>query len=157
MRYCVIYQSSSPLRGPPYAPFGYSALWNPSGSALEAYAWCAVLGLLCYMFHIHVLLTYQPHLVHMLASIYSSISTHVFSTLNLSSNFVTSCLLVFTAGSSAEPASHLCSYQNQDTAGLGGRSIKAEAKSCTLRLSACPRSCAPRVFPHPLRTSQEAP
>ena len=109
------------------------------------------------MFHIHVLLTYQPHLVHMLASIYSSISTHVFSTLNLSSYFVTSCHLVFAAGSSAEPASHLRSYRNRDTAGLGGRSIKAEAKSRVLRSSARPRSRAPRAFPRPLRTSQEAP
>ncbi len=65
------------------------------------------LRFICYMFHIHVLLTYQPHSIRMLASIYSSISTLVFLTLNLSSFFVASCLLVFAVGSSTEPASHL--------------------------------------------------
>lgn len=147
----VIYQSSRPLRGPPYAPFGYSDLRSPSGSALEAYAWCTVLGLLCYMFHLHVLLTTSPHSVHMLVSIYSSTSTHVFFTLNLSSFFA---ILPSKSSLWAPPRSPpltLPSLRNRDTAGLGGRSIKAEAKSRVLRSSACPRS------PRPLRTSQEAP
>ncbi|KAF9492166.1 hypothetical protein BDN71DRAFT_1483874 [Pleurotus eryngii] len=42
-----------------------------------------------------------------------------------------------------------------DTAGLGGRSIKAEAKSRTLLSSALPRS--PRIPVPPKQTSQEAP
>ncbi|KDQ26080.1 hypothetical protein PLEOSDRAFT_1045508 [Pleurotus ostreatus PC15] len=79
----------APLGVPPYAPFGYSDPRSPSGSALVAHAWCAALGFTCYMFHLHVYLHTKPHYIHVLVSIYSSTSRHVFPTLNLSSFSVT--------------------------------------------------------------------
>ena len=99
----------------------------------------------CTLLHVSCtcVLTYQPHYIHVLVGIYSSTSTHVFFTLNLSSFFVTSCLLSLRCGLLHGARLSPCSYRNWNTAGLGGCSIKAEAKSCVLCSSAHPCSHAP--------------
>ena len=80
---CLSYTSPQATLGVPLCPFW---ILGPLESLrLCPQGLCMVCSTQIHLFHIHVLLTYQPHLVHMLASIYSSISTHVFLTLNLSS------------------------------------------------------------------------